>query len=380
VLVFALAGCGDDGNEPAPGTASSETRPTASACPEIGSFGVGSWPPACWRPYADSGPQASPFNRPVQGDPPLLPNSAAIVEQLVFTGGPIPAPIVVGSGEVAEGGVAVYWSRPSDPLLTLDCSVSSCPLDGLEVRLPVGAEPDGGFDPPPWDHDAHMAIVDQASGWEYDLYNVQSRTASTLRFGTSKHVGGRTRIDGDGLGTSANAASYALLGGLIRIQELQAGSINHALAIVVPCTDDQPVYPAGDDDLVCADPTNAPAMGAHFQLDMSQDEIDALDAPSWQKTIYTALRRYGAYVSDTASSEFPEWGIEVESPNSYESFPGYRGDADPWARFASRAGIAQEDGEYRFRFTRDGALDGPPSLDWGRRLRVLDPCTARGAC
>jgi hypothetical protein len=314
----------------------------------------------------------------------VLRNSAAIVDHLIEEGGPHPGSIVVRPGDPADGGVPIYWSRPSDPLITLRCRDSAlsarCPLDGMRVRIPAGAQPAGGYDPPPWDHDAHMAIVEPKSGWEYDLYNAQSRTEARIRFST----GGRTRIDGKGLGPAANAARYGLLGGLIRMQELQAGVINHALAMVVPCTDGHPVYPARGDGRVCAQRRNQPAMGAHFRLQMTEGQIEALQVPEWQRTILEALAKYGAYVSDTAGRESPSWAFEIESPSTYESFPGYGGKRNPWARFASRSGIAPEPApagdQYRFYWTRNGTLNGPPSISWQRRLRVLGACAARGTC
>jgi len=72
---------------------------------------------------------------------------------------------------------------------------------------PAAARPAGGFATPGNDHDAHMTIVDQQSGWEYDLWNVQSKTGSTFNFGW----GGRTRIDGNGLGSAGVAAGYLMV-------------------------------------------------------------------------------------------------------------------------------------------------------------------------
>jgi hypothetical protein len=376
--------CAQDSDQPKPiCTGGDKTFTTASAsepCPEPGSFGAGNWPPACWRPYATAGAQWSPFNRAISPSPRVEAESTAMVESVV---GEQLFPIVAAPGDTRDGGVPVYWSKASDPLVTLDCTApadwGTCPLENVQIRVPAEARPAGGYDPEPWDHDAHMTVVDQQSGWEYDLYNVQVRTASKIEIG----FGGRTRIDGDGLGSAAVAAHYGGLAGLIRVEELEAGVIDHALLIVVPCTNGTPVYPADADGSVCEDTRGKPAMGAHFQLDMTQAQIDALQAPEWQRTIYTALRKYGAYVSDTTDGE--HWGLEIESPSSYESFSGYGGSNNPWAGLASRFGIGpadfNEDGhdEYWFYWSKDGSYDGPPSIDW-HNLRVLEPCSADGTC
>ena len=87
--------------------------------------------------------------------------------------------------------------------------------------------------------------------------------------------GGRTRLDGDGLGTNATAAHFALSAGIIRPEEMAAGRIDHALFMVVKCTAGK-VYPAGGGGAQCADLTDAPAGGMRFQLGYSSAEIEAL--------------------------------------------------------------------------------------------------------
>jgi List-Bact-rpt repeat protein len=359
-------------------TASADFTPN---CPSAAGFGPGNWPPSCWRPYSTAGASTSPFNRVISESPSVEPASAAIVNGIV---GARPQEIVAAPGDLRDGGVPIYWAQPGDPMMTLHCNPppdwDPCPIEGMQVRVPVEAQPAGGYDPPPWDHDAHMTVVDAQSGWEYDFYNGQERSGSQLTVG----YGGRTRLDGDGLGSTAVAAHYGGLAGIIRIQELQAGSIDHALLISVPCTrGGDPVYPASADGAVCSDPTDKPAMGARFQLDMSQQQIDALNVPAWQKTIYTALHRYGAYLSDTTEED--HWGFEIESPSTYEGFSGYGGASNPWAQFASSFGIDPVDfnedthPERWFYWTQDGVDSSPLSIDW-HRMRVLQPCSARGTC
>src|SRR5438445_13886746 len=134
--------------------------------------------------------------------------------------------------------------------------------------------------------------------------------------------------------------------------------------MTVSCDNGTYVYPATKSGSRCSDPTNAPPMGAHFQLAMSDAEIDALDVDAWQKTILRALAHYGAYVGDTGGS----WGFEQEAGVQYTSV----GRSDPWIVFARANGWDR----YRRR-TWVGHLG--QGVDWGR-LRVLDPCVARGTC
>lgn len=344
-------------------------RGQAAACDYadgLGTFKAGVWPGACWRPY---GPE-SPFNRPVPAGAPSMNGSEAMIDRL-RRGGPV-NDIVAGDPE-RDGGNAIYWAQPTDPVYKLNCVKpwGRCMIEGMEIHVPAEAKPTGGFATPSFEHDAHMTIVDQRNGWEYDLWNVNSKSNGTIHFGW----GGRTRIDGDGLGSDAVAARYGNLAGTIRIAELRAGQIDHALVMGVPCTETY-VYPALQTGYKCSD-AGLPIgghipMGAHLQLRMSEAEIQALQVPAWKKAIVRAMSRYGAYVSDTTGVA-DQYGFEVESAESYTSF-GY---ADPLVAFARQQGLPREDfngngfGEYW--------MNVEAGIPWDR-LRVVAVCAAEGTC
>ncbi len=331
----------------------------------FGSYGADSQPGACWRPYSDS----SPFNRRVPFGAPATGDSAAVIDGLL-AGGDV-SQLVFGDYE-RDGGVPIYWSKPSDPVYTLNCVKpwSGCPIDGLQIHVPAEALPAGDFNDA-WEHDAHMTVIDQQSGWEYDMWQVWNKNNSTINFSW----GGRTRIDGDGLGSDAISAGYGSIAGPIRPEELIGGQINHALTMVVPCTNTY-VYPAVQKSLTCAE-TGLPdsmsvPMGGHIQLRMSKRAIKRLDVPQWKKTIVRALSTYGAYVSDTAGAG-GHWGFETASSQTYTS----SGQPDPWVEWARSLGVQPED------FNGNGASEYWLNLEAGvpwNRMRVVDECAARGTC
>jgi hypothetical protein len=325
----------------------------------LGSFKAGAWPSGCWRPYGDS----SPFNQTIPDGSPSHPDSAAIIQRLSGWGGPsdLRAGIADSSSDWQH---PTYYSQSSDPLYTLHCTESSwgtCEIEGMQVRIPQQARAAGGGD-------AHMTVVDQQAGWEYDLYKYcyqrcSSSSVRTLPQGGGDvyfRWGGRTRIDGDGLDSDATAARVGNLAGVIRAEEMQRGRIDHALFMVVKCDSGQKVYPAMGLGAKCSDPSHAPAEGMRFQLTLSDSQIDALSVPAWKKTILRAMAHYGLYVGDTGGSP---WDLEFESGSTYTSF-GYE---DRMVSFAKQAGIPQSsDGRYYFN-VKDG-------VDWTRYLRVVDPC------
>ena len=163
---------------------------------------------------------------------PLASNSAAIVGRLT-SASPQPDKVTTGnSGTAGDWSHPIYYSQPSDPVYTVDCTEpwGTCEIEGMQVGIPAQAQPAGGSD-------GHMAVIDQASGWEYDFWQVASKPAGG---GTiSDRLGGRTAIgttDADGRDSNATAAHFGLAAGVIRPAELAAGEIDHALFMVVKCT------------------------------------------------------------------------------------------------------------------------------------------------
>jgi hypothetical protein len=308
------------------------------------------------RPY---GPD-SPFNRPVPSNPKLLPNSSAMVDRLEGWG-PVQQLMVGGADTPSDYFHPIYAARKSDPVYTIHCLrwTSACEIEGHKVRIPSAARPAGGAD-------GHMAVL-QRDWWEYDFWQVKDRPAGGGTLLVSH--GGRTKIDGDGLGSDATAAEFGLAAGLIRGDQLAAGEINHALFVHVRCTSGRSVYPAapGTTGSVCSDTTNAPPLGARLWLAMSNAQIAALAVPEWKKTVLRALHRYGGYVGDTTGGHV-SWGLQTISGSTYTSF----GEADPMVGLAHRLKLGKWSGKYY--------LDVDSGVEWSRYLRVLDPCVGQVSC
>jgi hypothetical protein len=338
----------------------------------LGDFAPGNWPCADWRPYSAS----SPFNTRIGARPRVVSGSQEIVDRL-NRGGHISSLV---AGDPDRGASPTFWSTPEDPVYRIECASfgTRCEVSGMEVRIPRQARPRGGYarlkscggcsaNGGDWDHDAHMTIVDQASGWEYDFWAVQSKANGAIVIGW----GGRTRIDGDGLGSGGVAAGFGNLAGIIRAPEFVSGQIDHALTIAVPCVTGT-VWPAAGRAWDCAEhgmPTsNRLQLGSRVQLRISDAELAAL--PTWQRGIARALRDYGAYVNDTTGDE-SQWGVSLESPGTYTGF----GHADP----ATSARPSDDTGDYNRNGWRETWFYLFRRVDWSR-LRVLAPCDPAAGC
>jgi hypothetical protein len=234
----------------------------------------------------------------------------------------------------------------------------------MQVRIPSAARPAAGGD-------GSMGVIDQASGWEYDFWQVQSKPSGggtiTISWGGRTEIGTATA---DGLGSNATAAHFGTAAGIIRPEELRAGEIDHALFMVVKCTNGTYVWPAQGPGVgrTCSSMglsnANAPALGQHFYLNMTDAEIAALAVPAWKKAILTAMAHYGMFVGDTGGDS---WRVKIQSGTSYTSF----GRQDPWVRLGRAAGATEYGGDYVF--------DLESGVDWSK-LAVADPCNSRGSC
>ncbi len=345
---------------PAPTPVFTATSAARGSTQGYNGFGPGSWPGADWRPYAAS----SPFNTAVDGSA-IHPRSAQIVQKVLSWGGE-PANLIAGSADSSSDYAhPTYYAQPDDPIFTLHATQSRNAIEGTRIRIPDAAKAAGGGD-------GHMTVV-TPDGWEYDFWQIQSKPkgGGTLTFS----IGGRVRVDGDGLRAPATASNFGNLAGIIRAQELAAGHIDHALFIVVKCTttttsfgygttapsgDPAYVYPATHAGSSCggSDNADAPPMGARFKLDMTDAQIDALAVPAWKKTIARALAHYGGYVGDTGGQGF---ALQFESSTMYTVF----GVADPLVAFAKANGISSNGGFYAFNLAS--------GIDWQQYLRVVVP-------
>ncbi len=333
-------------------------RPVQVPCAArgFGSFTAGHWPPACWHPYGPT----SPFNTAIPANPRLEGDSASIVREMVahnwsFAHGRSSA-FVLDPG----GSRPVYWARASDPLVRVVCRQGGYCQPGLRLHIPPGARPQHASD-------GHMAVIDQATGREYDFWRAQAPSNGQIvaSAASSIPIGAAS---GTGVGGEGEAAHLGLLGGLIRAPELAAGKIEHALATTAQCVSYRDVWPSparAHGDEVCGGP--APHFGSLLQLNMSSAEIAATHAPAWELAIMRAMARYGVYVVDTNGGPYTEMSLLKEDDLSYTSF-GYPGQL---SAFVQRAAGSRSFGGH-------GSLVGVP-IDVSK-LRVIAPCVPRRTC
>lgn len=350
-VVLGAGGCaGSERKRPAAAAAQRAGGCEAS----FGEFGVGRWPPACWRPFGSN----SPFNRRVASRPRVQGNSAAIVARLLRDRSMNPRLLASVPGTRSDFGHPIYWSRADDPVFRIRCTTpyDTCRrnrVEGRSVRIPDLARPAGGSDSP-------LSVIDQAANLETDFYSVtrKDRGGGVIEARVAYQgpvVGPRAT----GLGFCVTAACFSDHAGIVRAAELEAGRIDHALTVSVPCTRGT-VRPARGRAYQCPDRRSAIALGQRLWLDMDERQIAARRFPRWKQAILRAWHRYGAFVADTHGNSFVV--LTEESDLSYTSF----GRRPRLIDFFESQG-AEAAGDYRY-------LPLSAGVPWARRLRALAPC------
>lgn len=121
----------------------------------------------------------------------------------------------------------------------------------------------------------------------------------------------------------SSASSLAIVGGLITLEDLERGSIDHALAIAVP-NPRAGVFasPAQRTDGSSLEPTSLPE-GAHMRLDPNLD-LSTLHLPHLVQMMAEAAQRYGIVVRDrSANVTFYAQDPTPTGTNPYLGLHGY---------------------------------------------------------
>ena len=168
------------------------------------------------------------------------------------------------------------------------------------VPLPADAQPAGGTDKqlvvwqPSTDTLWEFWCLEHTStGWQAAWGGAIEKASSNSGAYSSDAWSGATTLWG------ASATSLSIAGGLITLEDLEKGQINHALAMALP-TPRAAVYasPAQRTDGRSTEPLSLPE-GAHLRLDPNLD-LASLHLPRLTLMIAEAAQRYGIVIRDTA--------------------------------------------------------------------------------
>jgi hypothetical protein len=188
------------------------------------------------------------------------------------------------------------------------------------VPIPSGAQPGS-------DADAEMTVWQPSTDklWEFFKMRLLSDGWHAAWGGAIKHVsqnpGYYDAAAWPGASTSwgATASSLPHAAGVITLEDIEGGAINHALAMNLPSTcEGAYAWPAQRTDGTSL-ASNCIPEGAHLRIDSSLD-IPALHLPRLVEMMAEAAQKYGIIVRDQTNWAIGFW---IESPAPTESDPFY---------------------------------------------------------
>lgn len=230
-------------------------------------------------PFAET----SPWRQTIPPDPMIDPSSAAMIASVTSEGALV--------ANLVEFGIPVYTTSADDPTYRLDCTQGDwgvCPLSGWAVTIPDGAAPHSGSD-------QALVTIDERRGLIFELWQ-----ASKSGDQWSASWGGVNDLHGSGWGGAATGSGASRLAGVIRLSEIAAGDIPHALALQTSnaCDTFRPPALVSDGKSTRAD---CIPQGARLQLDPALD-LSTLDLTPGELAVATAMQRYGGYVMDSGGA------------------------------------------------------------------------------
>jgi hypothetical protein len=145
--------------------------------------------------------------------------------------------------------------------------------------------------------DRHALMVNPSTCTLYELYDAQySASGSTAGSGAIWNLNSNSlRPSG---WTSADAAGLPILPGLVRYDEVQSGSITHAIRMTAESTDTSFIWPARHEAGTSSNP-DLPPMGARFRLKASYN-ISGFSPQA--QVVLRAMQQYGLILADNGSN------------------------------------------------------------------------------
>ncbi len=158
--------------------------------------------------------------------------------------------------------------------------------------------------------DMHTVVVDKDTCTLYETWYTQ-HTSSGWTAGSGAIWNLRSNAQRPAGWTSADAAGLPILPGLLRLDEVKSGHVDHAIRFTVARTDRSYVWPARHHAGAARD-ANLPPMGARFRLKSSYD-TSGLRADT--RVVLQAMKTYGLMLADNGSDWYFQGGADDTWPD-----------------------------------------------------------------
>jgi hypothetical protein len=199
-----------------------------------------------------------------------------------WEGGPIGIPYTTVTNDQPAVEVEYYYSKESD---------------AGPYPIPFDAPIEGG---PQSSGDRHVLVINTDTCMLYELFDAHAIDESTWTAGSGAIFDlGSNELRPAGY-TSADAAGLPIFSGLVRYEEIENGSINHAIRFTVPSTQRAYLWPARHFASSDTNP-DLPPMGLRLRL---RADYDTSAFSSTNQIFLQALKEYGLILADNGSAIF----------------------------------------------------------------------------
>jgi hypothetical protein len=339
VAALAMSGCGTTTGQTAAQAFNDTSAKASSAAPPSAAAPTTTLPSSTTTETVPTTPAASPpfrffsttsfWNMPVPTDATLDPNSTALVQTLDAT---------VAAEQLTQKGPWINTTSYSVPIYTVPANQPTVPVQlgratsranrGLQaawraVPLPADAQPAPGTDA--------LLVVWQPStdrlwefwrlqhtpaGWEASWGGAMQNVSSSSGVYTTHAWPGARSFWG------AAATSLSIASGLISLEDIEHGEINHALAMTIP-NGRAGIYasPAERTDGKSTNPLALPE-GAHLRLNPNLN-LASLHLPPLTKLIAEAAQHYGIFIR--GRSQVVTFDAENPLPTGKDPYSGTTG-------------------------------------------------------
>jgi hypothetical protein len=242
-------------------------------------------------------PADNPWNQDISTLP-VDPRSSAYIASINADGDTF---LHADFGSNPDYGIPFVIVPPSQPLVPISFGDFADESDPGPYPIPPGAPVEAGSD-------RHVLVLRQGECRLYELFH-----ASYTGPGWEADSGAIWDLGSNALRpegwTSADAAGLPILPGLARYDEVDSGTISHALRFTVWRSQRGYIHPATHQAGATDDP-NDPPMGLRLRL---RADYDISGFTGHARTILEALRTYGMIVADNGTSWYisgatdPRW-------------------------------------------------------------------------
>ena len=209
-------------------------------------------------------------------------------------------------------GIPYVVVNGNQPLVNVNLGAYPDESDPGPMPVPANAPIEGGSSST---GDRHVLVLNNANCFLYELYNASPNSDGSWNADSTAVWDLLNNEQRPYTWTSADAAGLPIFPGLVRYDEVAAGSIKHAFRFTLPQTRAAFTPPASHCAANTTDNT-APPMGMRLRLKSSYN-ISGFS--SQMQVILTAMQHYGLILADNGSALYvtgvsdSRWGSDLDS-------------------------------------------------------------------